>query len=286
MSGSEAKKPEADLAKRLEALELKMQTRDETYKQAIESVHGQNKTNTDRLGRIEQRMGLLEAVADRAAPPAVVTPATASAPEIARPPVAGAAAASARPGRLLEIASLLKDPEFRDLERIQTELRPSAAEATAFFLNEIKRTPGNVNFSTRVEELVRSFPAELVRGPLGRALEDPALRVLAAQIIAHVADPAFAELLHGFTTDPDPSFQVSVGVALVRCGDKAGVPFLIHGLRSDLKANRILSIQTLKSINRRQDYGYDWQKTPGENAGAVSQWERWWEAFKDYDLTP
>lgn len=292
---SEPKKPEADLAKRIKALELKIQERDKNYLQAIESVQGQNKTNTDRLARMEQRIGMVEATAEaRPLPaasslPAAAVPFPPAAPPPPARPLASEAPAvrttpAARPARYQEIASVLKDPEFKDLDRIKTELKPHATEATAFLLQELKRTPGNLGLNDRVEQIIRSFPAEAARAPLGRALEDSSLRIIAAQIIAHIGEPGYAELLHGFTADPDPSFQISVGVALVRCADKSGVPFLVQGLRSEMKANRILSIQTLKSINRREDYGYDWQKTPAENAASITQWEAWWEAFKDYDF--
>jgi hypothetical protein len=294
-SPEEKKEPE-DPATRVKTLELKMDSRDENHRLALEQLLKQDQDQIQRAGKLEQRLTLLEATVGRLQEQVASAPAIrpiSPAPEAAArppsppppPPRAGSVPAGAdRAARMTEIASVLKDPAFNDVERLQQELRPYAAEAAAFLLQEIKRAPTDSALMARAEQIIRGFPPEEVRGPLGRALEDPLLRLLATQIISHLADPAYADLLHRFTTEPDPSFQLAVGVALVRCADKAGIPFLIAGLRAEQKANRILAIQTLKSINRRETYGYDWQLPPAANAQPIRDWESWWEAFKDYDL--
>ena len=281
----ESKPKEDEAAKSAKTMELKLATLDENYRRAIDDLARMNRDTVQLIGRQEQRLVLLESTMDRMKEQAVMRPTN-------PPPAQNVVAASTQPAtidrasRLNEISSMLKDPTFTDIDKIQRELLPRATEATAFLLQEIRRWPSDLKLAGRVETLIGSFPVEEVKAPMAQALRDPQLRVNVAWIIGHLADPAFAPVLREFTTDPDPSFQIAVGVALVQCRDKEGIPFLLAGLGSDQKANRIMAIQNLKKINRGESYGYDWQNGPTQNAPAIAQWEAWWAAFKDYDLLP
>ena len=295
--------PEDEFAKARKAMMLKMETRDENYKRAIEDLSRMFRETVEAAGRLQGRIVQLEArldrvderLAGRAAPPRLVP----SQPSTFRPtsyqsgqrpaitpvaPMATPSAPTARAERLAEISSILKDPTFSQLGAIKKELAAMPAEATAFLMNEIKRAPSDIKLAKRAEEIIASFPPAEVRAPLARALQDPQLRVMAAWIVSDMASPAYAEVLRDFTTDPDPDFQLAVGAALVSCRDKAGIPFLIKGLSSDLMANRIVAIQNLKQINRGEVYGFNWQSNAAQNAEAIKQWENWWAAFREYDL--
>lgn len=292
--------PKADLARAHKAMELRMETRDENYKRAIEDLSRMFRETVEAAGRLQGRIVQLEArldrvderLAGRAAPPRMVP----SQPSTFRPtsyqpgrspaitPMAIPSAPTARAERFAEISSILKDPTFSQLGAIKKELAAMPAEATAFLMNEIKRAPADIKLAKRAEEIIASFPPVEVRAPLARALQDPQLRVMAAWIVNDMASPAYAEVLRDFTTDPDPDFQLAIGAALVSCRDKAGVPFLIRGLSSELMANRIVAIQNLKRINRGESYGFNWQSNAAQNAEAIKQWEGWWAVFKEYDL--
>jgi hypothetical protein len=278
----ESKPKEDEAAKTAKSMEMKLATLDENYRRAIDDLARMNRDAVQQMGRIEQRLVLLESTQDRLREQITARPAG----PVAHNVVPAAAKSIDQAARLSEIASMLKDPAFNDLDKVRAELTPIAAQATGFLMQEIRRNPSDLKLVERVDALIGSFPFAEVKAPMTQALRDPQLRVMAAWTIGRTANPEFAPVLREFTTEPDPSFQIAVGVALVQCRDKAGIPFLLKGLGSDLKATRILAIQHLKRINRGEDYAYDWNKSPAANGSSITQWEAWWAAFRDYDLLP
>lgn len=278
---------ESTVDQQLKAMELRMATRDEQYQAAIQELHKNHQELAKRIARQDQVISLVDAtvsqIKDKPRPPMVpVEGGTAPVVQPVREATSPVPATADQAARFAEIASVLRDPTFADFERIKTELRPNAAAATAFLLREITTHPSDTYLAGRAEDLIRSFPADAVKGPLTRALSDSVARVTAAQLIGHLADPAYAETLHPFTTDLDPTFRLTVAVGLVQCRDKRGVPYLIEGLGSKSLADRIQSIQYLKRINRGETYGYDWQGDADRNATAIGQWRAWWDQMKDF----
>ena len=279
---------ESAVDQKLTAMELRMETRDEQYRKAIEELHKLNQEIAKRVARQDQVISLVDATVgqlkDKARP--TIVPVDTGAAYAAQPASEAPAyvpATADQAARMAEIAGVLRDPTFGDIARIKTELSPHAAGATAYLLQEITRHPSDTHLAGRAEDLIRSFPAADVRAPLTRALNDPVARVTAAQLIGRLADPTYAEVLHPFTTDLDAAFRLTVAVALVNCRDKRGVPHLIEGLASENLAVRIQSIQLLKRINRGESYRFDaWQGNAELNAPAVEQWRAWWEAMKDF----
>lgn len=286
LSSKPAEPAESAVDQKLKAMELRMETRDEQYRRAIDELSKTNQDLARRVARQDQVISLVDATVnqmrDRPSPMTPVESGTVRATQPKRETAPEVPATTDQAARFAEIASVLRDPTFADIERLQRELSPHAAAATAFLLDEIARHPSDTQLAGRAEDLIGSFPADAVRTPLTQALNDPISRISAAQLIGHIADAAYADVLHPFTTDLDPSFRLSVAVAMVRCRDTRGIPYLIEGLESRSLADRIQSIQHLRRINRGETYGYDWQGEAEQNGGAVRQWRDWWDQMRDF----
>lgn len=309
---ADKKDPLADIQTEHDQLKLQMARRDDIYKEAITQLKNLVDDLTSRLTRAEHQGVVLQSLVDRLqtpmkpstgggvetvkgpAPekpvpptptPPTTTPAVTPTPPVVTPTVTPAPKLTAdKASRLAEIASILKDPKFKITDALKKELHAMPAEATAFFFDEIKRDFRDIDFAQRVEDIVAAFPVDATRAPLERALNDADLRLNALRAVARYGHESWGEALKAQMANPDDVVQVNVGVALVKSKEKCGIPLLIRALNSNDWATRVLAINTLRRINRREDYAYAPFKSAEENTDAVKKWEAWWEAFKDADL--
>lgn len=309
-AAGEAKDPLAEIKAENEQLRLQTARRDDIYKEAITQLKNLVDDLSSRLTRAEHQSIVMQSIMDRMGnptkpstgggvetvkapavekpvapptpPPPPPTPAVTPPPPVVVAPPSKLTADKA--ARLAEIASMLKDPKFKIGDPLRKELNAMPAEATAFLLDEIKRDYREVDFAQRAEELIITFPFDATHPPLERALADNDLRLSALRIISRIGNESWVEALKAQMANPDDVVQVNVGVALVKCKEKAGIPLLIRALNSNDWANRVLAVNTLRRVNRREDYAFSPFKSAEENAAAIKKWESWWETFKDADL--
>lgn len=274
---------------RLADLEQRLGAREESVASSFRELTTQFSDLYRRTTELEQRTATLRADLDEArrrvamlltpgaggtgaAPAAATAPAAPEAPAAAPPP-------ELRPERIGEIVILLRDPNFHGTDAIARELRPNAGRAAELLFEEIRRAAMEYRMAQRIEEIVAAFPPEQVRGTLERALRDPALRLSAARVLEQTGD---AELLpvakDELAQARSPDDELALALAVVACGDDAGVPVLLRALRSTRIDLRILAHAALRRTFRTDGFGYNPMRGPAENEDALRRWNEWWDA--------
>jgi hypothetical protein len=255
-----------------EKFRLQLVARDDLYKELLTEMKTQVQTLQRKTAELERKLAVLEV-----APPPMGDVGTA-------PVVAQRSSPQAMSRRLPTLLTLLKDPTFLGMEGLKQELEPQASDAATLLLAEVSKDGGNVQLAERVEDLISAFAATTVRPALEHALKNEALRLLATRIIRRNPDSSYAAALADHLSTPDDDFQFSLGLALVRCQDKRGIPVLIRSLGSPTWDRRTLAIHTLREVNAGEDFSYNPLKSTEENATAIAAWNTWWDTFKEHDL--
>lgn len=277
--------PEQD---RWQALEARLQTRDEALSTTLQEMSRQLNDQHRRVVGLEQQNSQLRADLDTARRNMAQmmtggvqggTVPSGSEPQPATPTTPTPAPQRDIAQRIGELVILLQDPDFHGIESIIEELTPQAGRATEFLLEEIRRSPQSIRMAENAEAIIAGFPVEDSRPVLERSLRDRQLRMPAARVAARTADtgllPALTEQLAS-TTDQDE--QIALSLAVVSCGDERGVPVLIRALRSERIDIRILAHSALRRQFRTDGFGYNPLRSAAENTGPIRQWEQWWDA--------
>lgn len=181
--------------------------------------------------------------------------------------------------RASNVLAKLKAAE-QDVDAAVAELKPFARMAAPLVVDELRKNVADLVYATRLETVLSRLPLEDVRVPLTQALRDPRVRMSAARMIGALGDKETSKSLEEFAADNDEDFRLVVGEALVRCKNRAGVPFLLQALKSEKWDNRSIAIGILKSIHKGEDFGYRAFQDVAANADAIRLWMEWWDQVK------
>jgi HEAT repeat protein len=160
-------------------------------------------------------------------------------------------------------------------EQVSAQLKGIARDAAPILVDELKRSATDRTYATRLIAILSSYPAETVRDPVTRALSERSIvRNFAARIIGNLKDRETSKALEAHAASDDEDFRLVVGESLCACRNAAGVPVLVDLLKSNSFEVRIISFETLRTLNKGESFGYRASK-PAENAEALQKWEEW-----------
>ncbi len=142
---------------------------------------------------------------------------------------------------------------------------------------EALRQISSPDYTAALEKVLAKCPVEDLKGPLAKAVEDRVRRTSVARVIGAVGDAGLSKILETYTGDSDPIIQVELGVALIDCKNRMGVPALLRALRASDSDCRLRAILKLKKVSKGETFGFDLNKTAEENAVALKSWEEWWQ---------
>jgi hypothetical protein len=207
------------------------------------------------------------------------------APPSGGPAVSGQAADTAKAMKiediLLEIQTVLAELRSGKLkaDEAAAKLRPWAQHAAPQLVTELRNSLVKFDYAKQLEYILSKFPPAELKVPLQDALRQRTIRETAARVVGATGDKELSHILEEYVGDTDEDFRLTVGDALVRCHNGAGIPLLLASLRSEQSSTRTIAISALKKINRGLDMGYKPQLPPEANAEGLKAWDDWSEKY-------
>jgi len=182
---------------------------------------------------------------------------------------------------LLEVQTTLSELRGGKIktDEAAAKLKPWAQHAAPILITELRGSLTRFDYAKQLESILGTFPPAELKVPLQGALRQRGIREAAARVIGTTGNRDLSKLLEEYLADGDPDFRLTVGEALVRCRNGAGIPLLLFSLKSDQGSTRTIAISALKKINRGEDLGYRPQLSPEANAQAIKSWDDWSDKF-------
>lgn len=100
--------------------------------------------------------------------------------------------------------------------------------------------------------------------------------VMAAFVLGRIGDPRALDALAQATTSADSSLRYEAATAMVRMGDRRGLPVLIDGLEERDPLVRARAILVLAD-HTGGTKGYKADDRPDERAAATARWRAWYQ---------
>jgi len=264
--------PLAAVQRSVAALESRLDSSRTLYEEIVKQLEGiraQMALQDGRLSMAETQMADLETRLKAG-------PAT-SPPSLPSPP-APAVDQEAAIRKIQQVLGALREGKIKELEAVQ-DLLPHAAVAAPLLFDELRRTLPDPKYTPVLEKILGTLPSETLRTPLARALEEEGLRGPAARVIRDTGSRDLSTLLEKHLDGADEDLRVTLAEALVRCKNPAGSAHLVSLLHSEKWYIQTIAIDTLRRINRGQDFGYDPRAQAEHNRPAIERWEEWLENF-------
>jgi ABC-type Mn2+/Zn2+ transport system permease subunit len=106
--------------------------------------------------------------------------------------------------------------------------------------------------------------------------DDDETRDAALEAIVALRDPAAAPSLVKALDGAGPAWRIHLAIALARLGSARGVEVLVEALEGDATPfDRSEALDALRAI-AGGDFGYDPEKSAGEQKAAIERWKAWW----------
>ncbi len=177
-----------------------------------------------------------------------------------------------------KVASVLRGLKTRNttVEEAALTLKPIATEATPLLTGQLEKPLGDRAYRNAIESLLSNLPVDSIRNPVTELLALPGMvRMSGARIIRNHRNVKLSAALEAYVETPDEDFRLLIGEALAACRNSAGIPVLVHALRSKEYSNRVIAIDLLRKLNDGKDFGYRASKTGEENTSALEEWKKW-----------
>ncbi|HEY3227173.1 MAG TPA: hypothetical protein VGK61_09300 [Planctomycetota bacterium] len=172
--------------------------------------------------------------------------------------------------------ALAKLKATANVEEAVKELVPLSRYSVTKMVEALRQI-SSPDYTAALEKVLAKCPVEDLKGPLGKAVEDRIRRTSVARVIGAVGDTGLSKFLETYTGDADPIIQVELGVALLDCKNRMGVPALLRALRASDSDCRLRAILRLKKVSKGETFGFDLNKSADENAAALKSWDDWWQ---------
>lgn len=297
---------EASAEDRLTSAERKIAAMGDLYAAARDRINQIEKRNSAEVLSLKERILLLEARPVAGIPTQTPTAsATPSVPEKTDPSVAPVPPvtppASPTPpdqspqtlpspaidpaGEELAASAVRQLREGKEGREVAMEIFARCKEVLPHLFRILRETreAKEHELSEKIERLLATLPPADLKPHLEIALAKPELRTSAVAVVGGSGDAGLGAMLEPLTAEGDADERFSVAESLVRCKNKKGIPILIETLKAD-GYNRIIAFDILKRLTG-QSFGYRPSDAVDANAGAVAEWEKWWENFgKDFQI--